>query len=133
MTPGHLDDTTRNPNDAPDDHAVCASISDLLSRVGDKWVMQVIRMLSDGPVRFNALRRGIKDISQKMLAATLRNLERDGFVSRSVAPTTPPQVAYALTPLGRELLGPVNALALWTAENAHRIEAARRDFDGERY
>ena len=110
----------------------CASISDLLNRVGDKWVMQVIRLLDAGPVRFNALRRGIGDISQKMLASTLRHLERDGFVSRSVLPTTPPQVSYALTPLGRGLLAPVQALGAWTAENAHHIDAARRAFDGAR-
>lgn len=106
-----------------------ARISELLARVGDKWSVLVVRRLGDGPARFNALRREIGDISQKMLATTLRNLERDGFVTRTVTPSAPPQVEYALTALGRDLLGPVCALARWTIENAGRIEAARRAFD----
>ena len=119
MQPGHSEDTE-----------TCQRISQLLSRVGDKWVMLVIRMLGGGPQRFNALRREIGDISQKMLATTLKNLERDGFVSRTVTPTKPPQVEYALTALGRDLQRPVFALAQWTSDNAHRIEAARRAYDG---
>jgi DNA-binding HxlR family transcriptional regulator len=115
--------------DNPEVTAKCQRISELLSRVGDKWTIQVIRMLGEGPQRFNALRREISDISQKMLATTLRNLERDGFVSRTVQPTKPPQVEYALTPLGRDLQCPVFALAQWTSDNAHRIEAARQAYD----
>lgn len=107
----------------------CQKISELLARIGDKWTVLVIRTLGPGPMRFNALRREIGDISQKMLAATLRNLERDGFVTRSVTPTTPPQVEYALTALGHDLLRPVSALAQWTAENAQRIEVARTAYD----
>jgi DNA-binding HxlR family transcriptional regulator len=115
---------------APGEHeeTACARISELLSRVGDKWTVLVIRNLGAGPMRFNALKRQIGDISQKMLATTLRNLERDGFVTRSVTPATPPQVEYALTDLGHDLLVPVCALARWTIENAGRIEAARRAF-----
>ncbi|MBP7001169.1 helix-turn-helix domain-containing protein [Amaricoccus sp.] len=115
---------------APGEHdeTACARISELLARVGDKWTVLVIRHLGAGPTRFNALKRQIGDISQKMLATTLRSLERDGFVTRSVTPTTPPQVEYALTDLGYSLLGPVCALARWTIENAERIEAARRAF-----
>lgn len=119
MRQGHHDETSSR----------CQRISELLSRVGDKWTIQVIRALGDGPLRFNALRREIAEISQKMLATTLRNLERDGFVSRTVTPATPPQVEYALTALGRDLQGPVFALAQWTGENAHRIEAARAAYD----
>lgn len=111
--------------------ARCQRISELLSRVGDKWTIQVIRALGLGPRRFNALRREIADISQKMLATTLRNLERDGFVSRTVTPTKPPQVEYALTALGEDLQKPVFALAQWTSDNAQRIEAARDAFDRE--
>ncbi|WP_373353571.1 winged helix-turn-helix transcriptional regulator [Pseudoroseicyclus sp. CXY001] len=107
----------------------CSRISDLLSRVGDKWTILVIRALEPAPMRFNALKRDIGDISQKMLAATLRNLERDGFVSRTVTPVTPPMVEYALTDLGRDLLCPVGALASWTVENAEKIDAARRAYD----
>jgi DNA-binding HxlR family transcriptional regulator len=107
----------------------CETISSLLSRVGDKWTMLVIRTLSNGPSRFNALRREIGDISQKMLATTLRHLERDGFVSRTVTPSKPPQVEYALTALGRDLQCPILALAQWTFENAQRIADARDAFD----
>ena len=130
MTAGNADETT--PGAGQEGAARCQSISSLLSRVGDKWVVQVIGLLRNGPMRFNALRREIGDISQKMLSATLRHLERDGFVSRTVTPVTPPQVEYALTELGQELAGPVFALAEWTSANAHRIEAARQAFDGER-
>ena len=103
-------------------------ISALLSRVGDKWTVLVVGVLGAGPMRFNALRRAVGNISQKMLTTTLRNLERDGFVTRTVTPTMPPQVDYALTDLGRELLDPVGPLARWTIANADRIEAARRAY-----
>ena len=112
----------------PRDTSQCEKISALLSRVGDKWTVQVVRVLGTGSMRFNALRRAIGEISQKMLSNTLRNLERDGFVTRSVAPTNPPQVEYALTELGASLLEPVRALAGWTVANAEKIEAARRDY-----
>jgi DNA-binding HxlR family transcriptional regulator len=110
----------------------CLRISQLLSRVGDKWTILVIRVLGDGPQRFNALRREVGEISQKMLASTLRNLERDGFVSRTVLPMQPPQVEYALTDLGRDLQRPVQALAQWTLTNAQAIEAARARYDRPR-
>lgn len=116
----------------PIETAACQRISELLSRVGDKWTLLVIRALAAGPVRFNALRREIGDISQKMLATTLRNLERDGFVRRTVTPSNPPQVEYALTQLGSDLQRPVNALAQWTVDNATRIEAARVSYDSDR-
>ncbi len=112
------------------DTATCAAISALLSRVGDKWTVLIVSSLGREPQRFNSLRRSIGDISQKMLATTLRSLERDGFVTRTVAPTTPPQVEYALTDLGHSLLGPVGELAQWTRANAHHIEAARRRYAG---
>ena len=114
----------------PEDTSQCERISALLSRVGDKWTVQVVRVLGTGPMRFNALRRSIGEISQKMLSTTLRNLERDGFITRSVAPTNPPQVEYALTELGASLLEPVRALAVWTVANAEKIEAARRAYAG---
>ncbi len=107
----------------------CERISSLLSRIGDKWTMLVIRSLNPGPMRFNALKRDLSGISQKMLTVTLRSLERDGFVSRTVTPTTPPQVEYALTDLGRDLSAPIGALAEWTWANADRIDAAREAFD----
>jgi DNA-binding HxlR family transcriptional regulator len=101
----------------------------MLSLIADKWTLLVIRALAAGPLRFNALRREIGDISQKMLASTLRNLERDGFVSRRVMPTMPPHVEYALTPLGQDLKTPVCALADWTEAHGAQIEAARAAYE----
>ncbi|MDT4917533.1 MAG: hypothetical protein QOH89_2233 [Pseudonocardiales bacterium] len=112
-----------------EDVEVCGAISDMLARIGDKWSLLIVTTLGDGPLRFNELRRQINDISQKMLSSTLKVLERDGLVSRTVTPSVPPQVDYALTDLGRELLHPVSALAQWTAANTPRILAARADYD----
>ncbi|WP_051469469.1 helix-turn-helix domain-containing protein [Chelativorans sp. J32] len=97
--------------------------------VGDKWTMQVVKHLGNGTMRFNELRRTIEGISQKMLTTTLRNLERDGFVTRTVYPTIPPRVEYQLTDLGCELLIPIRALSEWVSENRYRIEEARARFD----
>tara|TARA_R110000751_G_scaffold189187_2_gene295165 strand:+ start:29874 stop:30245 length:372 start_codon:yes stop_codon:yes gene_type:complete len=107
----------------------CQQISQMLSRIGDKWSMLVVTYLGEGGMRFSELRRGIGNISQKMLTTSLRNLERDGFVKRTVLPTSPPRVDYELTDLGRELLVPVAGLADWTRENVHRIETARKQYD----
>ena len=107
----------------------CSTISDMLARVGDKWSLLIVRTLGAGPLRFNALRRQIDGISQKMLSSTLKVLERDGLASRSVIATVPPQVEYALTDLGYELLGPVRELAEWTAANTPRIISARAEYD----
>jgi DNA-binding HxlR family transcriptional regulator len=108
---------------------VCSAISDMLARIGDKWSLLIVSTLGNGPMRFNELRRQITDISQKMLSSTLKILERDGLVSRTVVPAVPPQVEYALTNLGQELLVPVSALAEWTAENTRRILTARAEYD----
>jgi DNA-binding HxlR family transcriptional regulator len=115
----------RHPTRTPE----CRPVSELLARIGDKWSVLVVSLLGDGPMRFSALRRVIDGISQKMLTQTLRALERDGFVTRTVHATTPPQVEYALTPLGRELLAPVGALASWARANQARVDEARRRFD----
>ncbi|MEZ5799757.1 MAG: helix-turn-helix domain-containing protein [Nitratireductor sp.] len=80
---------------------ICSTISDMLSRIGDKWTIETVTALGKGPKRFNELRREMGEISQKMLSTTLRRLERDGFVSRHVLPTTPPQVSYTLTRLAK--------------------------------
>ena len=108
---------------------VCGAISEMLARIGDKWSLLIVTTLGEGPMRFNELRRNIGDISQKMLSSTLKVLERDGLVSRTVLPTVPPQVEYALTDLGGELLQPVSALARWTAQNTPRILTARAAYD----
>lgn len=107
----------------------CRCISEALSRVGDKWTIMVVMELAEQPKRFSEVRRAISGISQKMLAATLRGLERDGFVTRTVYPTKPPSVEYALTDLGQELLLPVKALGIWVINNVQRIEGARERFD----
>jgi DNA-binding HxlR family transcriptional regulator len=105
--------------------ANCILIGRMLARVTDKWTVLVVRVLGRRPRRFNALRREVGEISQKVLASTLKNLEENGFVSRTVTPVKPPQVEYALTDLGREFLRPVRSLAAWVLENAPRIDAAR--------
>jgi DNA-binding HxlR family transcriptional regulator len=112
----------------PDNHedtAHCEHISRMLARISDKWTLLVVRVLGQGPRRFNALRREVGEISQKVLASTLRDLEENGFVTRTVTPVTPPQVEYELTDLGRELLKPVQGIADWVIANSTRIEAAR--------
>jgi DNA-binding HxlR family transcriptional regulator len=113
-TPGNRGDTTQ-----------CEHISRLIARISDKWTLLVVRVLGRGPCRFNALRREVGEISQKVLASTLRELEENGFVSRTVTPVTPPQVEYALTKLGADFLKPVQSLAEWVIENSARMDAAR--------
>jgi len=110
--------------------ADCRAISDVLARVGDKWSVLVVSRLGERPLRFNELRRSIGGISQRMLTLTLRGLERDGLVTRTVFPTVPPRVDYALTALGRDLLAPVSALGEWAIRNQPKIARARERFDG---
>src|SRR5581483_429332 len=107
----------------------CRAVSEVLSRVGDKWTVLVVTTLGDGPKRFNEIRRALGSISQRMLTLTLRGLERDGLVTRTVFPTVPPRVDYELTKLGRSLLEPVNGLSLWARRNRASIVEARRKFD----
>jgi DNA-binding HxlR family transcriptional regulator len=107
----------------------CRAVSAILSRIGDKWSVLIISRLGEGPRRFNEIKRIIGGISQRMLTLTLRNLERDGLVSRTVTPSVPPRVDYALTELGRDLLGPVDALSQWAIAHQPCIEAARAQFD----
>src|SRR6202163_4676827 len=107
----------------------CRAVSEVLSRVGDKWTILVVGELGQGPKRFNEIRRALGSISQRMLTLTLRGLERDGLVTRTVFPTVPPRVDYELTKLGRSLLEPVNGLSLWAADHQTEIEDARARFD----
>jgi DNA-binding HxlR family transcriptional regulator len=111
-----------------EDTAQCEHISRMLARISDKWTLLVVRVLGAGPRRFNALRREVGEISQKVLASTLRDLEESGFVSRTVTPLKPPQVEYALTDLGRDFLSPVRKLADWVVVNSPRIDAARKAY-----
>ena len=107
----------------------CRAVSEVLSRVGDKWTVLVVSELGPGPKRFNEIRRALGSISQRMLTLTLRGLERDGLVTRTVFPTIPPKVEYELTKLGRSLLVPVSGIGLWARQNRTAIEAARQRFD----
>jgi len=107
----------------------CRAVSEVLSRVGDKWTVLVVGVLGPGPKRFNEIRRALGSISQRMLTLTLRGLERDGLVTRTVHATIPPRVDYALTALGHSLLDPVNVLGLWARRHRAEIETARHQYD----
>ena len=104
-------------------------VRSVLDKVGDKWSMMIVMTLSAGPLRFNAVKRGIPDISQKMLTQTLRDLQRDGLVARQVFPTVPPAVEYRLTELGQSLLEPFGHLVAWANRSHGEIAAARSKFD----
>lgn len=110
---------------------VCQTISGLLQRIGDKWSVLVVQTLGDGSRRFNELRREIPTVSQRMLTLTLRNLERDGLVSRTVTPSIPPRVDYELTKLGRSLQEPISGLVRWSMDNVGAIHAAQDRYDVE--
>lgn len=107
----------------------CQRVSRVLARIGDKWTVLVISELGEGSKRFNELRRDIAGVSQRMLTLTLKNLERDGLVSRAVTPSAPPRVDYALTDLGRSMLVPVRALGQWALAHIPEMDAARERYD----
>lgn len=109
--------------------AACLAVRDVLNRVGDKWSVQIVALLGDGTMRFSELRRAIEGISQRMLTLTLRGLERDGLVTRTVFPEIPPRVDYELTKLGETLLEPIQGLAEWASAHRTSIQAAREKFD----
>jgi len=110
----------------------CPAVREVLNRVGDKWSVQIVDLLGDGPMRFSDLRRSIEGISQRMLTLTLRGLERDGLVSRTVFPEIPPRVVYELTKLGKTLLDPISALAEWAEAQRTAIQTARETFDARK-
>ena len=112
---------------ANSDH--CRVVRETFSRVGDKWSLLVIVILSYGPQRFTGLKYGVVGISQRMLTLTLRKLERDGIVQRTVFPEVPPRVEYQLTPLGQTLIEPVRALADWAVDNHDTITACQTLYD----
>ena len=111
------------------DSSACRRVTPVLNRVGDKWSMQIVMALANGPQRFSELKRAIDGVSQRMLTLSLRGLERDGLISRHVTPTIPPRVDYELTDLGRTLLKPVMALVHWANENQAAIAKAHQRFD----
>lgn len=113
-------------------HVECGRFSSVLSLIGDKWTVMIVLALIERPRRFNEIKRAIGGISQQMLARTLRALERDGMVARTVYPTVPPQVEYALTHLGRSLADPIRELGSWAAAHIAEIEGNRSAFDETR-
>lgn len=110
-------------------HVECGRFSGVLSLIGDKWTVMIVLTLTKRPRRFNEIKRTIGGISQQMLARTLRALERDGMVARTVHPTVPPQVEYALTNLGYSLAGPIRELGSWAGAHIAEIEGNRSAFD----
>jgi len=111
------------------DAAAGRAIRDCLDRVGDKWSMLVIAMLREQPLRFTELQRRVVGVSQRMLTLNLRQLERDGLVTRTVHAEVPPRVEYALTELGRTLLEPVTLLAAWALDHYEDVTANRQAYD----
>ena len=118
LKPGHMHVTE-----------TCRVVAPVLARIGDKWSILIVRLLGEGPRRFNEIKRQVDGISQRMLTLSLRGLERDGLVSRTVYPTVPPRVEYELTDLGRSLWEPVAALGEWAARHAEEIGRAQKAFD----
>lgn len=110
-------------------HQDCQKVSQILARIGEKWSMLVVMLLREGPRRFNDIKRNTAGISQQMLTRTLRGLERDGIVTRTIFPTSPPQVEYDLTALGRSMSEPVLAFGEWVRAHLAEFDAARHRFD----
>jgi DNA-binding HxlR family transcriptional regulator len=104
-------------------------VRDVLDRIGDKWSVLILKNLEEGPRRFGALKRMIGDISQRMLTQTLRDLQRDGLIQRTVYPTVPPSVDYRLTRLGQSLMDPLEHLVQWSDRNHAKVRKARVAFD----
>jgi DNA-binding HxlR family transcriptional regulator len=115
---------------APDPESpACRGVNHVLQRIGDKWSVLIVQTLAGGPQRFNQLRREIPTISQRMLTLSLRGLERDGLVTRTVTPSIPPRVDYELTELGHSLRAPILALAEWAITNIGEIHTAQDCYD----
>ena len=107
----------------------CRAVAEVLARIGDKWTVYIVGLLSNGPMRFSEIRRAVSAISQRMLSLTLRGLERDGLVTRTVTPSIPLRVDYALTPTGLTLIGPLKTIGAWALANREYVEGARAKFD----
>ncbi len=114
------------------DLGVCLNVRHVLARVGDKWSMLAVMLLEQKPHRFSDLKRAMIGVSQRMLTHTLRGLERDGLVRRTVTPSVPPRVDYELTDLGRSLGAPVRNLGRWAMDNVDAVRSAREAFDEQR-
>lgn len=127
--PGHTEGTACLPGGSVVDQTDACRLRDLLDRIGDKWSLLVVELLGEGTRRFTELKRDIEGISQRMLTRTLRQLERDGLVTRTVHPVVPPRVDYALTPLGASLLEAIGPLVSWTRAHRPEIVEARAAYD----
>ncbi|WP_332686408.1 winged helix-turn-helix transcriptional regulator [Devosia sp.] len=115
----------------PEIHHDCRPVGEILNQIGGKWTVLIINLLSDGPMRFSEIRRMIGGISQKVLTATLRDLEMDGFVTRTVTPSIPPRVDYELTELGYDLQRPLKLLGKWAVDNRPKVLEARERYFAE--
>ena len=111
------------------DSGDCRAVADVLARIGDKWTVYIVGLLAGGPMRFSEIRRAVSAISQRMLSLTLRGLERDGLVTRTVYPTIPPRVDYELTAVGLTLIAPLREVGTWAIANRDYVESARAKFD----
>ena len=120
--------TAVRAREASNAHASCKAEVETLARIGDKWTVMVVAALSKGPIRYSEIRRRVEGISQRMLTRTLKGLEQDGLVTRTMFPTIPPRVDYELTELGRKLIPPLQALSKWARENRPAMLAAREAF-----
>ena len=127
--PGAACDPAGSGEPGPTGQPASCRAREVLQRVGDKWSMYVIDLLGRGTMRFTELHRGIDGITSRMLTVTLRGLERDGIVTRTIHPVIPPRVEYALTPMGRTLLDTIGQLVSWTDGHLPEIEAARAAYD----
>jgi DNA-binding HxlR family transcriptional regulator len=116
------------PSDLQNCKAAMVPVTEVLAQIGGKWTIHIIMALGHGPMRFSELLRGIEGVSQKMLTTTLRDLEKDGFVTRTVTPSIPPRVDYELTELGVDLRGPLGAISRFAHANRHRVDEARHRF-----
>ena len=125
MSPSH----TELPDIPSPNTGGCLATRKILDRIADKWSLYIVAVLANGPRRFNELKRGIDGISQRMLTLTLRGLERDGLLTRTMYPTIPPRVDYELTDMGKTLLHPVMALVNWANDNQVAIAEAQTRFD----
>ena len=123
-----MSETHISVREAGTSHTECRAVADSLARIGDKWTIMVIGVLSHGPMRYNQIHRVVEGISQRMLTLTLKGLEQDGLVSRTQYPTIPPRVDYELTELGQTLIAPLLSLYQWAVENRPAMLAAREEY-----
>ncbi|MDQ1153932.1 helix-turn-helix domain-containing protein [Brevundimonas sp. SORGH_AS_0993] len=124
--PSHLQETAPRG----DVFAAQCPTRQLLDRIADKWSILILMTLGEGPLRFNGLKRRIEGVSQKMLSQTLRSLERDGLVLRTVEATSPVTVTYAVTPLGQTLMAAMQAMIVWAETRMPEVAASQARFDG---